>query len=529
MSERFLTLDQAFGEAVVHHQAGRLTDAEQVYRAILNHHPKHADTNHNLGVLALQMDRYEQSLNFFKAAWEIDPGRVEFNIAYAEALLRSGEVARADELLAQAHREGLAGPDIAALTERVLAAKANPVAYAVECIKTGRKPEALAVLGRYVETRPNDGRALAQYGELLRHQQGREAEAVEVLERATRWFPKNYMPWLSLGTARRQLNRLEEAKDAFLKALSFNPNSVEAANDLAVIYIEEGNWAEANALLEKAVALVGTAPAMLLNFARCLAKTGRVDDAERVARKALALGPPSSDGILMFLAGLGRAEVPQTLSDVFIKDLYSQRAANWDQGSADGVMGYRGHLLVAEAFLSLYSDKADILDAGCGTGLVGERVAGRASRLDGVDLSMEMLRIALGKKIYSALNCCDLVEFMKVHAGTYDAVLSAATVIHFRDLDLFFQAAFQSLKERGLFIFTAFPAPGDKEIAVMPDGLGLGGCFLHGHNYLNDLANRSGFRVLRMSEEIHEFEGDSPRHALLVVLAKGGGLQIKTS
>ena len=41
----------------------------------------------------------------------------------------------------------------------------------------------------------------------------------------------------------------------------------------------------------------------------------------------------------------------------------------------------------------------DVLDAGCGTGLCGPGLRGRAGRLVGVDLSPEMLKRAAGRGV----------------------------------------------------------------------------------------------------------------------------------
>jgi len=53
-SSRTLSLEEALQEAVAHHRAGRLGEAEELYRAILEVQPEQPDANHNLGVVALQ-------------------------------------------------------------------------------------------------------------------------------------------------------------------------------------------------------------------------------------------------------------------------------------------------------------------------------------------------------------------------------------------------------------------------------------------------------------------------------------------
>ena len=51
------SLAQTLQQAVAYHQAGRLPEAERLYRTILHAQPTHPDANHNLGILALQQGR----------------------------------------------------------------------------------------------------------------------------------------------------------------------------------------------------------------------------------------------------------------------------------------------------------------------------------------------------------------------------------------------------------------------------------------------------------------------------------------
>ena len=65
-----LTTEQALQQAIEAHKAGKLQDAEGLYIAILAAQPKHPDANHNLGVLAVSLDKTELALPFFKIALE---------------------------------------------------------------------------------------------------------------------------------------------------------------------------------------------------------------------------------------------------------------------------------------------------------------------------------------------------------------------------------------------------------------------------------------------------------------------------
>jgi len=59
-----LSLQEALQQAISHHRAGQLQDAERLYRAILEVAPQQPDANHNLGVLALEVNKPEAALAF---------------------------------------------------------------------------------------------------------------------------------------------------------------------------------------------------------------------------------------------------------------------------------------------------------------------------------------------------------------------------------------------------------------------------------------------------------------------------------
>ena len=68
-----LTVQQAFDLAVQHHQAGRLADAEALYRQILAAQPRQGDALHFLGVIAGLMGQYGQAVALIGQAIEIRP------------------------------------------------------------------------------------------------------------------------------------------------------------------------------------------------------------------------------------------------------------------------------------------------------------------------------------------------------------------------------------------------------------------------------------------------------------------------
>ena len=104
---------------------------------------------------------------------------------------------------------------------------------------------------------------------------------------------------------------------------------------------------------------------------------------------------------------------------------------NWDEYESDVIQlaGYVGHLVTTESLLRHLKDKeAKILDAGCGTGLVGDILHSKKYKnIVGVDFSKEMLNRALKKNVYESLSLCDLTQKIEFEDSSFDAIVCAGT------------------------------------------------------------------------------------------------------
>ncbi len=104
-----------------------------------------------------------------------------------------------------------------------------------------------------------------------------------------------------------------------------------------------------------------------------------------------------------------------------VKSFYDDWATSYEAEIKDN--GYATPRRCAEALAKYTDDKSlKILDFGCGTGLSGLalRMAG-FEKIDGVDLSAEMLKIAKSKSIYTDLTQID-GETLPFSPGTYSAI-----------------------------------------------------------------------------------------------------------
>ncbi len=117
-----------------------------------------------------------------------------------------------------------------------------------------------------------------------------------------------------------------------------------------------------------------------------------------------------------------------------IKGFYRAWAERYDRDLLDEA--YVGHAFLADFLKALdpagfavdpHAPDLAILDAGCGTGLVGAALAERGyRRLEGIDLSEEMAEVARRTGAYAVVHGgVDLCQGLPLYAdGRFDAVLS---------------------------------------------------------------------------------------------------------
>ena len=111
-----------------------------------------------------------------------------------------------------------------------------------------------------------------------------------------------------------------------------------------------------------------------------------------------------------------------------LEGIYKNWASDYESDVIN-LAGYVGHLITSDLLLNyLRNTESTVLDAGCGTGLVGEILYKNNFRnMDGVDFSQEMLNIAHQKNIYQSLKLVDLTKKLDYENDSFDAIICAGT------------------------------------------------------------------------------------------------------
>jgi predicted O-linked N-acetylglucosamine transferase (SPINDLY family) len=197
-------------QGLAHHEAGRLAEAERVYRQILAANPDDADALHLLGVLAFQVRQYEPAIQLISRSIQLNP---HFPLSH------------------------------------------NNLGNALAAVN--RRPEAAAAYERAIALKPDYAEAYSNLGTVFRDG-ARFADAVAAYERATRAAPSNGEIYSNLGTALKDQGRVEEAIAAYRRAVELKPDHVAAHSNLIyalnarevdpqVLYREHVDWARRHA------------------------------------------------------------------------------------------------------------------------------------------------------------------------------------------------------------------------------------------------------------------------------------------
>ncbi|MGZ5801955.1 MAG: tetratricopeptide repeat protein, partial [Burkholderiaceae bacterium] len=120
-----LSVDIALQEAIAHHLAGRLQEAEQLYRAVLQAQPTQAEANHNLGIVLRQTGQDTAALRYLQAALTSNPTEEQYALSYADVLLVTGQAGEALNILQAAMRRGLNSEEAQSLRQEIEAAMLN--------------------------------------------------------------------------------------------------------------------------------------------------------------------------------------------------------------------------------------------------------------------------------------------------------------------------------------------------------------------------------------------------------------------
>jgi tetratricopeptide (TPR) repeat protein len=239
-----------FATALEFHQSGRIKDAERLYRQCLTINPRHADSLHLLGVVALAEGRHAEAIDLIGRAIAINGREAPYHSNLGTVLW-----------------------------------------------KLGHLDAAIACYRRALELRPDYAKAHFNLGTVLWKQE-RLTEAEACYRNALSFKPDYAEAWDNLGTVLKRSGRQDEAIACYRRAIEVSPNYPEAHNNLGTALLEQGQTGEAVGCYRKALDLKPDYPDAHFNLGTAILELGQPNTAVACYRDAIALRPDNTGALL---------------------------------------------------------------------------------------------------------------------------------------------------------------------------------------------------------------------------------------
>jgi predicted TPR repeat methyltransferase len=501
------TAAQNFHAAVALHRDGKLREAEELYRAVLEENESDFDCLHNLGLLHAQEGRFVDAVGLLRAGARQDPRSVEVhnNLANVLAIL-------------ERHDEAVAGFRIAIALKPDFAEAHNNLGNALAV--QGRADEAIGHYAQALALRPDYADAHVNLANSLA-ESGRLEDAAAHYQQAIAISPGNPETHCRFGDVRNRQRKTGEAAACYERALALRPDFAAAWLGLGQVLHQAGRYDDALAAFQKAPDNADT----WLGRARSLRRLKRPEDAIGAYRQALAKGG-DAEIIRYYLASLGAESTPVAAPRRLVSTVFDRYSDRYDQHVVGALKYQTPDLLFDAVAPRLRSRSLDILDLGCGTGLLGARFRPLARTLTGVDISPGMIEVARQRQIYDDLVCGELIEFLQTQAQdkgqdkaqdkarAFDVVLAADVFGYIGDLSRLFHAVRRGLRGGGLFGFSV--EAGEAQDFALRSTLR----YAHSAAYLRKLSDHHGFVVETIAPKVLRQEDGNDVLGHLAVLRR---------
>ena len=256
--------------------------------------------------------------------------------------------------------------------------------------KAGNTKAAFESMRKAVSLSPEWGPGLLELA-LLLARNNQFDEAIATAEKVHKLEPRNPMVLAGTIDIAHRAGHLDMAVRLLRHGLSLHPNDPQLTILLATDLASMGQNTEALALWDELATANPHAPDVLLGRLKTNLAMSRLQQAARDGEALLVIDPENP--VYVFHAALANGQTPA--KPEVAQQLFDGMASSYDMHMVRA-LGYRLPQQVADKLLTSRPDKNfNVLDLGCGTGLLGVCLGRLAGALVGVDVSQEMIAQAV--------------------------------------------------------------------------------------------------------------------------------------
>ncbi len=307
------------------------------------------------------------------------------------------------------------------------------------------------------------------------------------------------------------------------RTLSSGDLTADRRAEYARIFAKTGDWGAAVDLMEQALEVTPFWAAGWFRLGEYREKAGLNGGARDAYARALQLDADDMFGAGLKLALLGGAEVPRQPPSRYIERLFDDYAGRFETALVE-----RLDYVVPQAMAALIAATGQTFrlaaDLGCGTGLMGPELRPLAQRLEGFDLSRNMLAKAAEKQLYDHLAQADLSLpaetsglFGALPPHRADLVTAADVLMYLGDLENAFALMTQLAAPDALIAFSVEDS-GEADGFLLRDSLR----YAHSEAHIRHLCARHGFDALQIRRLAIRKDGGKPIGGILFLAHRRG-------
>jgi pentatricopeptide repeat protein len=226
-----MNIPQTMKQALALHEAGKLAEAETLYRQVLAERSNHPDALHLLGVIASQTGHYQVAAQLITQAIRADPVQAPF---YANLGVALAEFKQPQQAM-QAYRRAIE------LDPKYPQAHNN---LGNVLFELGLTDEAAACIEHALALRPEYAEAHYNLAK-VEEARGNREKAVDLYRRGLRLRPVWREAENNLANALCSLGRFDEAEELFCRALQRRPDDPLAHWNVALMRLRQGQFKSA--------------------------------------------------------------------------------------------------------------------------------------------------------------------------------------------------------------------------------------------------------------------------------------------
>ena len=296
------------------------------------------------------------------------------------------------------------------------------------------------------------------------------------------------------------------------------PESAQLKHLMAEAQAYNGQYEEAIALYTELLLQEPDNTDFLHDRLLAYINTAQTPLAQQDAERLVALAPDNET--FTYYASLLKGETPATQPASVVTRLFDTSAAQFDQHLV-GSLQYTLPQDVAQWILDWYPDKkVDVLDLGCGTGLLGASLGPLKGVIVGVDLSTKMIEKAAQRGVYAQFNQVNVLDALQATPEShYDVITALDVLIYVGDLSTVIPNAHRILTPGGRFVFSCEAAPKKVKTFTLKATQATQR-FVHQQDHVNKLLKAAGFGQIQMETRALRLEAGEPVQGFVVTAQK---------